>query len=84
MGLLGRLVIEVQYDFSGQTAVITGGSRGIGRAVAAQFVRFGAQVYIWDADPIELPGATSLIVDVSRSDQVAEAVTSVEKQANAH
>jgi NAD(P)-dependent dehydrogenase (short-subunit alcohol dehydrogenase family) len=28
------MVIDIQYDFSGQTAIVTGGGRGIGRAVA--------------------------------------------------
>jgi NADP-dependent 3-hydroxy acid dehydrogenase YdfG len=34
--------MSVSYDFSGQTAIVTGGARGIGRAVATQFVRSGA------------------------------------------
>ena len=45
---------DPQYDFSGQTAIITGGARGIGRAVAAHLLRSGAQVWIWDIDPVEL------------------------------
>jgi len=58
--------MNIQYDFSGQTAIVTGGARGIGRAIAAQFVRFGAQVWTWDVDPVELDGAQSLRVDVTR------------------
>jgi NAD(P)-dependent dehydrogenase (short-subunit alcohol dehydrogenase family) len=50
-----------QYDFAGQTAIVTGGARGIGRAVAEHFLRTGAQVWIWDIDPVELNGAHSLI-----------------------
>jgi len=66
--------MDIQYDFSGQTAIVTGGARGIGRAVAAQFVRFGAQVWIWDIDPVELEGAHSLTVDVTRADEIARAL----------
>jgi NAD(P)-dependent dehydrogenase (short-subunit alcohol dehydrogenase family) len=35
---LERSETDIQYNFSGQTAVVTGGARGIGRAIVAQFV----------------------------------------------
>jgi len=72
--------VSVSYDFAGQTSVVTGGARGIGRAIAAQFVRSGAQVWIWDIDPVELDGAHSLTVDVTKSDQIAEALTRIVDQ----
>ena len=72
--------MEIHYDFSGQTAIVTGGSRGIGRAIAAQFVRFGAQVWIWDVDPVELDGAHSLTVDVTKADEIANALARMAKQ----
>ena len=65
-----------QYDFSGQTAIVTGGARGIGRAVATHFLRSGARVWIWDIYPVELDGAHSLSVDVTNADQIAEALAS--------
>lgn len=37
-------------DFKNQTAVITGGAQGIGRAVAEQLSAGGARVAIWDRD----------------------------------
>jgi 2-dehydro-3-deoxy-L-rhamnonate dehydrogenase (NAD+) len=64
------------YDFSGQTAIVTGGARGTGRAVAIHFLQSGARVWIWDIDPVELDGAHSLSVDVTSADQIAEALAS--------
>jgi 3-oxoacyl-[acyl-carrier protein] reductase len=69
-----------QYDFSGQTAIVTGGARGIGRAVATHFCRSGAQVWIWDIDPVELDGVHSLRVDVTNTVQITEALASTVRQ----
>src|SRR5450631_2090135 len=71
---------EPQYDFSGQTAIVTGGARGIGRAVAEHFLRSGAQVWIWDIDPVELNGAHSVSVDVANARQITEALASTVRQ----
>ncbi|WP_370400581.1 SDR family NAD(P)-dependent oxidoreductase [Sulfitobacter sp. JB4-11] len=38
------------FDFSGQSAVVTGGAQGIGRAAAERLVASGASVSIWDQD----------------------------------
>src|SRR6266403_4851889 len=72
--------MNIQYDFSGQTAIVTGGARGIGRAIAAQLVRFGAQVWAWDVDPVELDGAQSLRVDVTKADEIARALGQTTRQ----
>src|SRR5712672_3180528 len=37
-------------SFTGRTAVVTGGARGISRAVAYRLVRLGADVALWDID----------------------------------
>src|SRR5580704_6966372 len=61
------------FSLAGRTALVTGGSRGIGRMIAAGFVAFGAKVYIssrkpaaCDATAAELgAGCVSLPQDVS-------------------
>jgi 2-dehydro-3-deoxy-L-rhamnonate dehydrogenase (NAD+) len=39
-----------EFDLKGRTAVITGGSQGIGRAIAERFIASGARVSLWDMD----------------------------------
>jgi 2-dehydro-3-deoxy-L-rhamnonate dehydrogenase (NAD+) len=45
-------------DFKGQTAIITGGAQGIGRAVADRLATGGARVVLWDLDG-DLAGDTA-------------------------
>ena len=40
--------MTASYDFSGQVAVITGGSGGIGKAISQRLQQSGAQVCNWD------------------------------------
>jgi 3-oxoacyl-[acyl-carrier protein] reductase len=44
-------------DLGGKRAVITGGARGIGLAVATRFLASGATVTLWDRDPPALDAA---------------------------
>jgi NAD(P)-dependent dehydrogenase (short-subunit alcohol dehydrogenase family) len=39
-----------QLDFSGRTAIVTGGMQGIGAAIAKRLEASGAQVIVWDLD----------------------------------
>src|SRR5258708_40289134 len=45
------------YDISGTVEVITGGSRGIGLAIARHFLRHGARVIVGGLDILETESA---------------------------
>ncbi len=80
----------VQYDFADETVIVTGGSSGIGRAIALAFGDAGATVVNADVDPepkdrdaeeptherIEAEGGTAAFVetDVSDPEEIAVAV----------
>jgi NAD(P)-dependent dehydrogenase (short-subunit alcohol dehydrogenase family) len=66
--------MPVTYDFTNQTAIVTGGARGIGRAVAGQLAANGADVWIWDVDPVELDGTRSVAVNVTKRADIAQAL----------
>jgi len=42
---------QVHFDFTGSTVLVTGGSRGIGLAIATAFVEWGGNVVVADLDP---------------------------------
>lgn len=70
------------HDFRGQLAVVTGGARGIGGAVADRLIASNAKVAVWDMDCDEAcrkadsfgRNAKGVSVDVSCADSVKDAV----------
>jgi 3-oxoacyl-[acyl-carrier protein] reductase len=52
---------NLQYDFTGRTAIVTGAARGIGLEIAALFARSGAGVYLVDRDAQEVKEAAASI-----------------------
>jgi NAD(P)-dependent dehydrogenase (short-subunit alcohol dehydrogenase family) len=67
--------MPVSYDFSGKTAVVTGGSKGIGRAICYQLKQSGAQVWNWDLSPIPHDGVSFEQVDVVDGRQIDAAIS---------
>jgi len=63
---------DQQQPLSGQVAVVTGASRGIGRAIAVEFARAGADVVVTarssEKAPSRLPGT---IEDTAREVEAA-------------
>ena len=57
--------------------MVTGGARGIGRAIANRLLTSGAGVWIWDARPSGVPGTTEIVVDVTNVEQVRQALNEV-------
>ena len=66
------------FSLQGKNAFITGGRRGIGRAVAMRFIQAGAQVVIADIEDgtraAKEIGATFVTVDVGNEESVAGAL----------
>jgi 3-oxoacyl-[acyl-carrier protein] reductase len=74
-----------QIDLAGKTAVVTGGTRGIGLSIAQRMVQSGARVAVWDRERTEKGSeaeavATLIAVDVSDAAAVARAVTETEQR----
>src|SRR6266496_4084956 len=44
----GKRPMSMQADFSGKRAIVTGGMRGIGRAIVNGLVKHGAEVHVFD------------------------------------
>lgn len=69
-------------DLSGKRALITGGSSGIGAAIAARLIDDGAAVVTVDLAPAPdgLDVADDVVADVTEADEVSAAVESVVKR----
>jgi 2-dehydro-3-deoxy-L-rhamnonate dehydrogenase (NAD+) len=62
------------YDLAGKSAMVTGGAKGIGRAIVDRLVASGARVWVWDARAVEIPGVRTAVVDINDPGQIAAAL----------
>lgn len=84
-------MIAANARFAGQTAVVTGGAGGLGRAIALALADEGARLALFDTNPEALERATDeirssgadafgMVVDVRDRKQVDEAIEQVVKR----
>ncbi|SEH33804.1 3-oxoacyl-[acyl-carrier protein] reductase [Magnetospirillum fulvum] len=71
-----------RLDFTGRIAIVTGGSQGIGAAIANGLTAGGAEVHVFDRAGKAGPGQVFHPVDVCESGAVAEAVASLGQPAS--
>lgn len=65
-------------DLSNRAAIVTGGARGIGRAIAERLLASGAQVCLWDMDAAALETAKAELSAQGRVHTATVDVTSLE------
>jgi 2-dehydro-3-deoxy-L-rhamnonate dehydrogenase (NAD+) len=66
-----------QIDLIGRTGIVTGGARGIGRAIAEQYLSAGACVALWDSDKAALDAAKTSLRGGERLETCTVDVTKV-------
>jgi NAD(P)-dependent dehydrogenase (short-subunit alcohol dehydrogenase family) len=66
--------MPITYDFQDRVAIVTGGSKGIGRCIAERLRDAGAQVIVWDIVPPEFEGVSFSEVNVSDRGSITRGV----------
>ncbi len=66
--------MPIIYDFRRRAAIVTGGSKGIGKRVAERLRDAGAEVFVWDLVPPAFEGVSYAEVNVSDRGSIAQAV----------
>jgi 2-dehydro-3-deoxy-L-rhamnonate dehydrogenase (NAD+) len=74
--------MPVTFDLAGTAAVVTGGGKGIGKAIAQSLLRAGARVWVWDLNPGDTECTGSVVVDITKPDQISAATQKTMTQAD--
>lgn len=74
--------VKLQWTYAGKVAIVTGGARGIGRAIAEGLLAGGAEVHVFDRGSNDvLPGLILHEVNVADGKEVQAAVDSLARPA---
>ena len=66
--------MPITYDFRDRVALVTGGSKGIGRRIAEQLRDAGAEVFVWDIAPPAFEGVSFSAVNVCDRNSIKRGV----------
>jgi 3-oxoacyl-[acyl-carrier protein] reductase len=75
--------MPTSFDFTGRTAIVTGGANGIGRGIADRLQAAGAEVHVWDLQTLAADGMFSYRCDVTDPRSISEALAATTSNAGA-